>query len=43
MTYTYPCDKPNAFGEYNCPFHAEHYETCRVCCGYGVDENETEE
>lgn len=29
-----PCD----YGE--CPYDAEYSETCRVCCGLGVDENE---
>ena len=28
----YPCD----YGE--CPYDAEYGETCRVCCGLGVDE-----
>ena len=29
-----PCD----YGE--CPYDAEYSETCRVCCGLGVDEDE---
>lgn len=37
-----PCDYPNAYGEYHCPY--EDYggyesERCRVCCGLGVDED----
>jgi len=36
-----PCDYPDEFGRYHCPF--EDYggyesERCRVCCGLGVDE-----
>ena len=29
--YETPCD----YGE--CPYDAEYSETCRVCCGLGVD------
>lgn len=37
-----PCDYPDEFGHYHCPF--EDYggyesERCRVCCGLGVDED----
>lgn len=32
-----PCD----YG--NCPYDAEYGETCRVCCGLGVDEDSEDE
>ena len=32
----YPCDGEDGF----CPYDAEYGETCRVCCGLGVDEDE---
>ena len=35
--YETPCD----YGE--CPYDAEQGETCRVCCGLGVDESEMED
>ncbi len=38
----YPCDVPDAAGEYNCPFGAEFDSSgyaCRNHCGVGVDED----
>ena len=37
MSKTTPCD----YGE--CPYDAMYGEACRVYCGLGVDESETEE
>lgn len=35
-----PCDYPDDFGFFHCPF--DDYggsDRCRVCCGLGVDDN----
>ena len=37
MAKTTPCD----YGE--CPYDASYSEHCRVYCGLGVDESETED
>lgn len=42
----YPCDVPDAFGEFSCPFGAEFDSSgfaCRIYCGMGVDESEIPE
>ena len=38
----YPCDVPDALGEFNCPFGAEFDSSglaCRNYCGLGVDDD----
>jgi len=40
----YPCDVPDAMGEFHCPYEAEFNSSgyaCRNHCGLGVDEDST--